>query len=323
MKTSIERRPTISLSDVKLRLFIDTNVLIGYVEKFDEKKSETFIELFKNTNFANIELVTSDYVLWEFYGHFRDELYIRKLVNDYQYGYISAIRESSRWKSYRKVSLKEMEAFGDAIKGYVRQFAENPISIQRLIGKKLDGFSETVERILQCSKFSYPDTIVFVSALFTDSHIIITLDETFSSEHHLEELKEALKSLPLPQDIQFKKPEDLSTKKAVKENYREWFLKHNERKQLGKIIKVWPKKNTIAVECLKNYFIRQGDYLCLIKFRKRIDFIMEIFEVKGGNLRECETEKPISQGKKVTIKLPSNIKCKPYMQDSMIFLYSG
>jgi len=321
MKNNIEERPTISRSDVKLRLFIDTNVLIDYVEEFDEKKSKTFIELFRNTNFENIELVTSDYVLWEFYDHFKKELYVKKLVEEFQYGYINANRECIR-KNYRKASLEDMETFGNTIRGYVEDFAENPVSIQRLIGQKLDGFSEMVEKILQCSKFSYPDTIVFVSALFTNSHIIITLDETFSSENHLQELKNSQESLRLPEDIEFKKPEDFSTEELVNKNYKMWFLKHNREKQIGKVIKVWPKKNTIAIECLDNYFINQGDYLCLVKFRKGAEPIIIIFKVKEGNLRDYNTKKAISRGEKVTVKLPSDVKCEPYMQGSMIFLYS-
>ena len=321
MKNSDVERPTISRADIKLRLFIDTNVLIDYIEAFDEKKSKTFIELFKNMNFENIELVTSDYVLWEFYDHFRKELYVKKLVEDFQYGYINANRECIR-KNYRKASLEDMETFGNVIRGYVKNFAENPVSIQRLIGKKLDGFSETVEKILQCSKFSYPDTIVFVSALFTKSHIIITLDETFSSENHLRELKESQESLRLPEDMEFKKPEDFSTEEMVKKNYKTWFLKHNRERQLGKVIKVWPKTNTIAIECLDNYFINQGDYLCLVKFRRGAEPIIIIFKVEKDNMRDYETKKTISRGKKITVKLPSNIKCEPYMQGAMIFLYS-
>lgn len=323
------QRPEITRPDINLRLFIDTNVLVDYIEGFDERKSITFIELFRNRSFDNIELITSDYVLWEFYGHFRDELYIRKLVKDHNYGHISANRECRRG-NFRKVSLKDMKIIGTTIESYIEQFEESPMSVQRLINKELAGFSDMTEEILRCSKFSYKDAIVFVSALFTRSHIIITLDETFSSERHLAVLKEALEDLKttleplgLSIDIEFNKPEDFSSEDCVKKNYKEWFLRSNKRKQLGNVINVWPKQNVIAVECLHDFFIRSGDYLCLIKFVNSLDFVMKVFEVIKGNLRDYDTNKDIAQGTKVTIKLPPDIKCKSNFQNAMIFLYSG
>jgi hypothetical protein len=321
MEAEVKERPLITRSDLKLRLFIDTNVLIDFIEHFDEKKSKTFIELFKNKNFNNIELVTSDYVLWEFYGHFRDELYVKKLIENLKYGYINAVQECRR-RSYSKASMEDMEGIGETIKGYLKQFAENPVSIQKLVGKRMDGFSELVEKILQCSRFSYSDTIVFVSALLTNSHIIITHDETFASENHLTELKESLKSLPLTRDVEFRKAKDFSTEGSVKKNYKNWFLQHNKSKQIGKVIKVWPKKNTIAVECLNNYFIRQDDYLCIVKFLKGMDFTMIIDRVKKDNLRDYETSEVISKGKKVTIKLASDKKCDPHTKGALVFVYS-
>ena len=322
------QRPEITRSDVNLRLFIDTNVLIDYVEQFDERKSKTFIELFRKNNFDNIELITSDYVLWEFYGHFKDELYIRKLVNDHNYGHIGANRECRRG-DFRKASLEDMKTMGDTIESYVEQFEENPLSVQRLINRELHHFSDMTEAILRCSKFSYKDTIVFVSALFTRSHIIITLDETFSSERHLEVLKEALKDLKttlepfgLPIDIEFCKPTDFSSENSVKKNFKAWFLKNNRNKQLGKVINVWPKRNVLGIQCLRNFSINLGDYLCLTKFVKGIDFRMKIFEVTEGNLRDYDTNQEIIKGSKVTVKLPLGIKCEPW-QEAMVFLYSG
>lgn len=321
METEVKERPFITRSDLKLRLFVDTNVLIDFIENFDEKKSKTFIELFKSKSFNNVELVTSDYVLWEFYGHFRDELYVKKLIKNLKYGYINAVQECRR-RSYRKASLRDMEKIGETITGYLKQFAENPVSIQKLVGKRIDGFTEAVEKILQCSKFSYSDTIVFVSALLTRSNMIVTHDETFASDSHLNELKESLENLPLPLDIVFKKPEDFSTEDLVKKNYKKWFLKHNKNKEIGKVIKVWPKKNTIAIECINNYFIKQEDYLCIVKFLKKTDFTMIIDRVKKDNLRDYKTSKVIPFGKQVTIKLTSVKKCNPRIKGALVFLYS-
>jgi hypothetical protein len=102
--------------------------------------------------------------------------------------------------------------------------------------------------------------------------------------------------------------------------YKNWFLQHNKSKQIGKVIKVWPKKNTIAVECLNNYFIRQDDYLCIVKFLKGMDFTMIIDRVKKDNLRDYETSEVISKGKKVTIKLASDKKCDPHTKGALVFV---
>lgn len=152
--------------------------------------------------------------------------------------------------------------------------------------------------------------------------MIVTHDETFASDSHLNELKESLENLPLPLDIVFKKPEDFSTEDLVKKNYKKWFLKHNKNKEIGKVIKVWPKKNTIAIECINNYFIKQEDYLCIVKFLKKTDFTMIIDRVKKDNLRDYKTSKVIPFGKQVTIKLTSVKKCNPRIKGALVFLYS-
>lgn len=323
------QRPELTRSDINLRIFVDTNVLIDYTLNFDERKSRTFLELFKTKQFENIELVTSDYVLWEFYGHFKEELYIRKLISDHNYGHIGANRECRRG-DFKKASLEDMKTIGETIESYVGQFEEKPVSVERLIENELPGFSNITEKILLCSKFSYKDAIVFSSALFTRSHMIITLDETFSSEQHLEGLKEALenlrdaiKALDRPIDMEFCKPADLADEDSVKKNYREWFLKYNKGKQLGNVIGVWPRVNVIGVECLKDLFVEVGDYLCLTKFYESNDFMMKVFEVTEGNLKDYDTEKDITKGSKVTIKLPPDTTCESNMQNSLIFLYSA
>lgn len=48
-------RPTISALDFNMRIFIDTNVLIDFVEDKDDNKAKSFIELFRNSVFSNIE----------------------------------------------------------------------------------------------------------------------------------------------------------------------------------------------------------------------------------------------------------------------------
>lgn len=320
----ITRRPTLDrFQDINLRLFVDTNVLIDFVDGINERGSRSFLGLFKKRRFKNMELVTSDYVLWEFYDHYKDELYIKKLISECNYGHVSANKECIR-RRFKKADLKDMQSFGKTVAEYEQFFSEDLVNITKLSGKEPEGFGEIVETLRRCSKFSYKDALVFVSALFTRSSTIITLDETFSSESHLEDLREALKGIEakLRLEIDFKKPNDLATKERVEKCYKDWFMKHNRKKQIGKVIGVWPKRNAIGVDCVKNFFIEKGDYLCLAKFRRGTDFWMEIFEVKEGSLRDYDTEQEVSSGKKLTIKLPNGHKSRLFFKDAIVFLYS-
>jgi predicted nucleic acid-binding protein len=321
MSETIERPTLNRLEDVRIRLFIDTNVLIDFVQGVDEKSCKTFLNLFAQKKFENIEMVTSDYVLWEFYGHFKDELYVRKLVEKYHYGYLSASKKCNWRNKFGKATLEDMNSFGETIQGNVKQFENNPIHIERLIGKEIDGFSELVDLILQRSKFSYKDAIVFVSALSTDSDFIITCDEDFSTENQLESVREALDSVKeLKSEIKFLKPEEISTEEKVKRMYKDWFLTKNKDRQVGKVLKVWPEKKCIAVECIKDNFLKVGDYLCLIKFYRDIDFEIRLLQIKNGDLWDYETETEVMKGGKVTIKLFPDSNIEPFMEDAMVFV---
>ena len=321
MRGHSPRRPILSSADMKLRLFIDTNVLIDYIEDRDNKKARSFIELFKNSKFDNIEMLTSDYVLWEVYGHMREEFYIEELIKNFNYGYISANKEC-RKNPFRLVSLSQMELIGKRIVECVNKFKNNPIVIERLFSKEVEKFSELIEKLLQTSKFSPSDAIIFASALVTNSHIIITLDETFSSDSHLNELKEALKELPEQfKEIEFKKPEDFHNKRKVKREFKNWFIKHNENKQIGKVFKIWSKRNVIGVKCFGRSFIQENDYLCIVKFKNGIDFTYKIIEVKNGCIRDYKSRQLIKRGKEITIKLPKKVKSK-LLGGAMVFLFS-
>jgi len=316
-----ENRPSISASDFNMRLFLDTNVLIDYILDNDEKKSKSFIDHFKSTNINHVELVTSDYVLWEFFGHFRDELYVRKLVSDKNLGYIGANKECRR-RVFKKINLQDMENFGKEIKGYVQKFAENPVSIQKLIGEKFDGFNELVEKLLQSSKFTYQDVIVFVSAIFTRSNFIVTLDEPFSSERHLKDLRNALSTIPLLADIEFKRPKNFATKESINKEYKTWFLSMNESKKIGTVFHYYPRKKVICVNCQNDYSLRIKDYIYIVKFNdSTYEKLILLFQIKKNSMRDYKTKKVIKKGRKVTIKLPDDFNLKgTSLVNSMIFV---
>lgn len=314
-------RPSISSHDFKMRLFVDTNVLIDFVEDRDDKKSKSFIVLFKNSNFNNIELVTSDYVLWEFYSHLRDELYIKKLIDEHNYWHISANKECRRGK-FKKATLEEMEKFGTEIKVYCQLFSQNPVSVQRLISMDISGLSDLIEKVLSSSKFSYQDSIVFVSALKTKSHIIVTLDEAFAHSTHLQDLREALKSIPAIKNIEFRKPESFSTENQAKKEYKNWFKKQNKKRQIGKIYHHYPKNNVILVECFKDLKLNVKDFIYLVNFNESThDMLSNSFKIKQGNI-EAIQNKNARNNNKYSIKLPKDFTFDGAgLLWAMVFLY--
>lgn len=310
----------LNLSDFRLRLFVDTNVLIDYVEDFDEKKAATFLNLFKKSpirkkpKIDDVELVISDYVLWEFYGRTREELYAQRLVNKYNYGYISANKEC-RQGNFRRASIRCMKQFGNKIKGYIRKIVEDErlIYLDRLIGKKVHGFSETVDKILQCSKFTYKDAIVLASAYFTKSNIIITCDEHFK-QSRIDELEKAIKNWPInPGQIIFKKPNEFDTLAKIRLGHKNWFIERNKEKIFGNVVKYYPKRNVIEIKCRRKNLLHEGNYLYLIKFfnNKILKFHFKVPNYESGNFKSAKTKRPINKGRHITIKLPAKF---PYKQ---------
>ncbi|MFA5300704.1 MAG: hypothetical protein WC389_21150 [Lutibacter sp.] len=302
--------------DFKLRLFVDTNVLIDFVEGYNDRKSVTCLNLFQKTGASKkrkvdgVELVTSDYVLWEFYGRCRQELYVRKLVTEHNYGFIQANKESKD-DNFRKHANNEcMKQFGKEINEYIQRITGNNGMVfrERLIGKDSPGFSEFIDEVLKCSKFSYKDAIVFVSALFTRANGIITCDEHHFNKDRIEQLKEAMKTCPIKDaEISFRKPEEFSTLDKIKLEYKNWFEKRNKSKIIGDIVKYYPRINVVEIKCKKGCSINENDSIYLVRFFEKANlgkFWLKVPTKASGNLISMKTKKPIDKGQHVTIKLP-------------------
>ena len=324
------KRPTISRYDFNLRLFVDTNVLIDYLEIFEGNKAKNFLELFKTSDFGNIELVTSDYVLWELYGHLREDLYVKKMILEAGWGFNRARKGINEFKG---VTMADMEKFGMTIQNRVNQLEESDgndfIPVIRLMSEQTEKFSETIERVLRFSKFSYKDTMVLVSALYTQSNILVTIDEQFRKEgRRITELEEERESLPTAfleksglADLKFKTPSEFSSEENIKRSYKEWFDERNKGKKIGKVINYRSKENVIDVECYGDYTMEVDDYIYVVKFIDAKDFVKRLFKVEKGCLRDYESEEPIREGKKVTIKLPDDLAFEGLnLENAIIFL---
>ena len=315
-------RPTISREDFKLRLFVDTNVLIDYLEDFDGNKGKSFLELFKKSDFENIELVTSDYVRWELYGHLRADLYAREMITARGWSFN---RTRKRINEFKGVTMEEMGEIGKTVKNMVNQLEESEgkvfIPVKRLMSEQTEGFSEIIERVLQSSKISYKDTMVLVSALYTESHILVTIDEQFKGEgNRIAELEEEKADLPIKISLKFKPPSEFSSEEDIKRSYKEWFDERNEGKKIGRVIGYLSEVSVIGVEC-RDYTIREADYIYVVKFVDAKDIVKRLFKVEKGCLRDYETKKPIKEGKKVTIKLPDDLAFEGLnIENAIIFL---
>jgi predicted nucleic acid-binding protein len=305
--------------DFKLRMFIDTNVLIDYIENARGGKSRAFFNLLKKQK--SIELVTSDFVLWEFYGYFRKELYARKLVKGRQYNLISAHKECS-FERFENATFKDIETFGNEINGY-QQEIEKFVMVEEIIkegSERLRRFNETVRKFLQCSKFSYKDTLIFASALYTRSHMLITSDKAFSKESHLKRLKKAIKSVP-PNftNIAFKRLNVFLTRKKVAEEYKNWFEKHNKNKIAGDIVEFFKRNNVIHVKSKNNKLISRKNSFYLVKFVDNKMRKCYLHKISADNFKDHASKNPVEKGVDITIKLPSRNKSNNW-KDGWVFL---
>jgi len=138
----------------------------------------------------------------------------------------------------------------------------------------------------------------------------------------LQDLREALSSVPFIRDIEFKKPIKFSTENEVKKEYKIWFLKRNENKQIGKVFHYYPRKKVICVECLNTYTLRTKDYIYLMNFNKTAnDRFVKSFQIKSDGMRDFNTKEIIKEGKKVTIKLPEDFSLNGgSLTDAIVFI---
>ncbi|MCK9573864.1 MAG: PIN domain-containing protein [Candidatus Omnitrophica bacterium] len=311
------KRNTISLYDFKLRFFVDTNVLIDYIENFNEKKCVTFLNLFrkskvkKKAKIEEVELVTSDYVLWEFKGRIRRELHAKKLVKNHGFSIIAANSESNKFRK-EYANIKCMKNYGQEISNIEKQIFDEMqlLYLERLMGKALPGISETIDKILSCSKLPYKDAIVLASAIFTKSNFILTCDEQHFNNEIFNELKEAMKEwqkiVAKPIDfkqIEIKRPSSYPSLKVLRQEYKKWFMCNNEQKIIGTAVKFFPRLSVVEIMCKRKNYLKAGDQGWLVRFNNDGKMTKLGFSINESNLRSFKTKKPTKKGKHVTIKL--------------------
>lgn len=317
-------RNILTTADFQLRLFIDTNILIDYADNFNGKKCVKFLNLFKKSKvrrkakIEEIELITSDYVLWELKGHMREELYGRHLISNHGYGVIPANKECL----HGKFKNAHMDMLGEEISKFEKKIFEDEclLYLERLMNKPYQGLSETIDLVLKESKFSYKDAIVFTSACFTQSNFIITCDEQDFNEKRLEELEVVLKALhrllKKPIEIKFKRPADFLSTKALHKEYKDWFTNNHKQKAIGTVAKYYSKINVVEIQCSKNIKLKIGDQGWLIKFDNNNKMMKHGFTIKKDGLRSPKTKESVQKGGHVCVKLEGKRK---KWDDALVF----
>jgi hypothetical protein len=163
--------------------------------------------------------------------------------------------------------------------------------------------------------------MIFASAYYTQSHVLVTIDEKFKGEgNRINELEEENNELPTKISLKFKPPSEFSSDKNIKRNYKDWFEEHNNESKIGRVFNCYERENVICVECFDDYVVKVGDYIYAVKFSETKDIIKNLFKIKEDCLRDYDTEEQISEGKKVTIKLPDNSVETSNLENATIFL---
>lgn len=316
-------RPTLSRPDFNLRLFLDTNVIIDYIEGLDNQCAKSFIDSFKNSKFQHIELVTSDCVLWELYDYLRHEHYAKKMHCQNKCTFKTT---KSGMETFKGITFDEMKEIKDEITKAVDNFfnnaADSVITLEQTQTQPHEYLYRVTELLLQTSKFSREDIIILISAMNSRTHILITIDDQFKGEgkERISILKKEYADLPIHWEMDFASPMEF-LREGISKKYKEWFLSYNQDKVIGNVIKVYPNEQVIAVECSGDYCLKENDFICIIKFVDGVEFEERIFKINRGNLYDYDEEKPISSGKKVTIKnVNPEVLITSNLENSTVFL---
>jgi len=209
---------------LKVRIFIDTNVLIDYFEGKENNFSKEFIEEASKKEF--IELITSDFVIFELIDFFRKEFYFE---NRMKLGWFSrTIRRGL--KGFQKLSNGD---WGD-MKSYVKEKLEKIrekveiVKLEDFISKEFNReFKDLVLKFLLDTKIEKGDILILLSALLIDPqpHIFLTKDEEFMREgRRISMLEEFLTELPIRITIKFcspKPPGEISMEEYLRNLNRE------------------------------------------------------------------------------------------------------
>lgn len=306
----------LSIEDFKLRLFVDTNVLIDAIVT-PEQPVVDFLNL--ANGHEEIDLVTSDYVLWEQNEFIRMQTWIKQMV-DSNKSYKNAIK----WGITVDDSLQELVTNRITKSSQDRETLNiyNYNLMDDSIATK-DFFSLT-SKLTAFTAISNKDLLILLSAYATRSHAILSSDKNFRSEFsNAVSLKASLRDSLLPvnlKEIKFFKPRPEAPPSVL---YYQWFTDFLAPRKVGKCeAKVYERMSIVAIRCENDEVINIGDYLMIAKISPD-QFRKQVVKVETGNLKDYESTNDIEGGRHVTLKIPDAPENTiDWMANAMVFKIS-
>jgi hypothetical protein len=305
--------PSIRLTDIKLRLFVDTNILI---DAFTTPQSNvtTFLEQAKIH--PEIDLITSDYALWEHHEFIRKQIWIKNLVNNNN-SYKGAL--SYKIELTEEIRKEVENAIDIATKGREKFGIDNAnLMDEETLNKD---FFRWLELFQIHTRISNQDLLILLSAYATQSNAILGKDKNFKKEVGEDSFDSIEMSL---QDAQI--PEELKRvffigdlKTNPQKHYYNWFTKQFIESSIGHCYRTFKKRNVLVIESNE---VEIGDYLMLIKFSDDTNEAKKIaFRIDEDCFGEFEPEKVLEHyaKKRFSIKLSQDIEVQSWMKNALIY----
>jgi len=311
---AIVTRPTISREEFILTIYLDTNILIDFVDGFEnngcKKLLDLLNELKKNYQNANIRFVTSEYAAWEAWGHFKVDLYIKnRICSAKPWGVNRAIKGAADFHNADDMEMVSIGAHLDAK-------ADFSSFVDIINWSDADSsFSNFVEIIVKRSKLSYKDSIIFASAaVLARAGILVTNDHQFNLEgNRITELRTGFESIKkiradakIPKIIQADKICDLAPLKAY---YAGWFNSEYSERAIGTVTHVYDGCGVVEVQCNGQNFLQIDDYVFFVKDSVNLSGLapLSAFKIEVNNLKDPATNMACEKGSHITIKPPNPV----------------
>ena len=229
---------SIRLTDIKLRLFVDTNILI---DAFTTPQSDVTDFLEQATIHPEINLITSDYALWEHHEFIRKQIWIKNLVNSNN-SYKGAISYNIELTDELRKEVKDAIDF--ALEGRKRFEIDNANLMDE---NTLNGdFFRLLELFQIHTKISNQDLLILLSAYATLSNAILSNDGGFRNEvkeDKFNNIEQSLINSQIPDNL--KKLSFVSDLKiSPQKHYYNWFIKHFGELSIGHCYRTFDKSFT-------------------------------------------------------------------------------
>ncbi|WP_435356600.1 hypothetical protein [Emticicia sp. SJ17W-69] len=285
--------PSIQLTDLKLRVFVDTNVLIDAFITPDNIVKNFLSDL---SSHPQIELVTSDYALWEQNEFIRQQTWITDCV-----------KNNRSYKEAQKHSIKNTKKLRRKVEKMITVASEKAEELGIINYNLMDNatlesdFFAFVQYLQINTRIASKDILILLSAYSTQSSALLSRDSRFNGE--VTNLELSLDNSLLPDKLKqicFIKINKINNPSNLQ--YMEWFKDRLQKKAaIGKCINYYQNR-VIALDLKEEVCL--GNYLLLVKFGDNNELQKIVFQIGQNCLRDYQTNTNVQQGKKVTVALP-------------------